>query len=84
MMDRENIRSVVAAGEEKLGPITTLVDNAGVSDANRATKMTDEAVDNLVDVNLKGPYILSCEIARRLMKKKTPRRDREHLLHSRI
>lgn len=74
MMDRENIRSVVAAAEDRLGPITILVNNAGVPDAQRATKMSDEIIDNLVDVNLKGPYILSCEIARRLMEKKLPGR----------
>lgn len=74
MMDRENIRAVVAAAEEKLGSITILVNNAGIPDAQRAIKMSDELIDNVVDVNLKGPYILSCEIARRLMEKKLPGR----------
>jgi len=74
MTDRHSVRSVVAAAEEKLGGITILVNNAGIPDAKRAVKMSEELIDNVMETNLTGPYILSCEFARRLMEKKLPGR----------
>jgi len=74
MMDRANIKAVVAEAEEKLGTITILVNNAGIPDAQRAIKMSDELIDSVFDTNLVGPYVLSCEIARRLIDKKLPGR----------
>ena len=74
MRDRENIRSAVAEAEEKFGLVTILVNNAGIPDAQRATKMSDELIDNVFGTNLVGPYVLSCEVARRLMKEKRPGR----------
>jgi NAD(P)-dependent dehydrogenase (short-subunit alcohol dehydrogenase family) len=67
MTDRESIHSVVDAGEEAFGTISILVNNAGIPDAQRAHKMSDELVDTVFDTNLKGPWVLSCEIARRLI-----------------
>lgn len=74
MTDRESIKSVVAQAEEKLGTITILVNNAGIPDAQRAVKMSDELIDNVFGTNLVGPYVLSCEVARRLIDKKMPGR----------
>jgi len=36
--------------------------------------MEDDLVDAVFDTNLRGPWILSCEIARRLIKAETPGR----------
>lgn len=74
MTDRENIKSVVVEAEQKLGLITILVNNAGIPDAQRATKMSDDLIDRVFGTNLVGPYVLSCEVARRLMKEKVPGR----------
>jgi NAD(P)-dependent dehydrogenase (short-subunit alcohol dehydrogenase family) len=74
MMDRANIKAVVAEAEEKLGTITILVNNAGIPDAQRAINMSDDLIDSVFDTNLVGPYVLSCEIARRLIDKKLPGR----------
>jgi NAD(P)-dependent dehydrogenase (short-subunit alcohol dehydrogenase family) len=74
MTDRKNILSAVDQAENELGPITILVNNAGIPDAQRATKMSDELVDAVFDTNLVGPWILSCEVARRLIDKKLPGR----------
>ena len=70
MTDRASIRSVVSAAEEKLGTITILVNNAGIPDAQRAIKMSDDLIDNVIGTNLSGPYVLSCEVARRLISQK--------------
>jgi len=72
--DADQLIGVVGAVEAKLGPVTILVNNAGVPDAQRATKMSVELIDTLLDTNLRGPYILSCEVARRLMEHKLPGR----------
>ena len=74
MRDRNNIKSAVAEAEQKLGLVTILVNNAGIPDAQRATRMSDELIDNVFGTNMVGPYVLSCEIARRLMKEKCPGR----------
>jgi NAD(P)-dependent dehydrogenase (short-subunit alcohol dehydrogenase family) len=74
MMDRDNIRAVVDEAESRLGTIQILVNNAGIPDAQRATKMSDELVDSVFDTNLRGPWDLSCEVARRLMDARLPGR----------
>lgn len=72
--DADQLLAVVAEAEAALGPVTILVNNAGVPDAARATKMPVELIDRVLDTNLRGPYILSCEFARRLMQAKLPGR----------
>lgn len=67
MTDRDSIRQVVDAAEAEFGLVTLLVNNAGIPDAQRAHKMSDELVDAVFDTNLRGPWVLSCEVARRLI-----------------
>jgi len=74
MTDRKSIRAMLAEAEKKLGTVTILVNNAGIPDAQRATKMSDTLIDNVFDTNLVGPYVLSCDVARRLIEKKLPGR----------
>ena len=74
MMDRESIRNVVEEVEGHLGTITILVNNAGIPDAQHAVKMSDELVDAVFDTNLRGPWDLSCEVARRMIAAKVPGR----------
>lgn len=74
MSDRVTIREAVASVEDQLGMITTLVNNAGMPDAQWAVKQSDELIDTVMGTNLTGPYILSCEVARKLMQEKLPGR----------
>ncbi len=74
MTSRESIRAAVDQTELALGTVTILVNNAGVPDAKYAVKMEDELVDRVFDTNLRGPWDLSCEVARRLIEKKLPGR----------
>ncbi len=76
-MDVTDAASMVAAvdkAEEVLGLVTILVNNAGIPDAQRATKMSIDLIDTVIDTNLRGPYILACEVARRLIAAKQPGR----------
>ena len=74
MTRTEDIVAVVDATEEALGTPTILVNNAGIPDAQRAHKMSNELIDAVFDTNLRGPFVLSCEVARRLIAAELPGR----------
>ena len=65
--DHDQLIDGVAAAEAALGPVTILVNNAGIPDAQRAHKMPIKLIDLVLDVNLRAPFILACEVARRLI-----------------
>ncbi len=67
MTDAGQVIAAVATAEAQLGTVQILVNNAGVTDAMRAHKMPLELIDSVLDTNVRGPYILSCEVARRLI-----------------
>lgn len=70
MTDTDSIMSVVEKTEAALGPISILVNNAGIPDAQRAHKMSLELTNAVFDTNLRGPWVLSCEVARRMIEHK--------------
>ncbi|MDH3643486.1 MAG: SDR family NAD(P)-dependent oxidoreductase [Gammaproteobacteria bacterium] len=72
--DAQNLVDAVDEVEKALGTVTILVNNAGIPDAQRAHKMSLELIDSVFDTNLRGPYILSCEVARRLIAAEKPGR----------
>jgi NAD(P)-dependent dehydrogenase (short-subunit alcohol dehydrogenase family) len=72
--DAAQLKAIVPKVEAALGTVTILVNNAGIPDAQRATKMELSLIDQVIDVNLRAPFILSCEVARRLMELKQPGR----------
>ncbi len=77
VMDTTNAESIisgVAEAEEVCGTVTIAVNNAGVPDAQRAHKMSIELIDTVLDTNLRGPWILACEVARRLIAAEKPGR----------
>ncbi|MCH2569459.1 MAG: SDR family NAD(P)-dependent oxidoreductase, partial [Pseudomonadales bacterium] len=74
MTNRDAIRGSVQQIESELGLISILVNNAGIPDAQWAIKIDDDLLDRVFDTNLIGPYVLSCEVARRLIAAKKPGR----------
>ena len=72
--DAEQLARVVATAEADLGPVQILVNNAGIPDAQYATKMPLELTDKVLDTNLRAPFLLSCEVARRLIALELPGR----------
>lgn len=74
MTDSASILAAVAEAERALGPVTILVNNAGIPDAQRAHKMSLQLIDDVFDTNLRGPFVMSCEVARRLIDAKLPGR----------
>jgi len=68
MTDRDAVKAAPGQVEEMLGaPVQILLNNAGIPDAQRAHKMSLDLIDAVIDTNLRGPYILACEVARRLI-----------------
>lgn len=63
--------AVLDAAEQALGPITCLVNNAGISVAKRGDLLeaTPESFDQLMRVNLRGPYFLTQKLARRFVER---------------
>lgn len=72
--DADQLLGVFDAAEAAFGTVTILVNNAGIPDAQRAHKMSLELIDMVLDTNVRAPYILSCELARRLIAAGTPGR----------
>ncbi|KXS19363.1 putative short chain dehydrogenase [Gonapodya prolifera JEL478] len=74
-MDATDAKAMIAAVEKlekEFGTVDILVNNAGIPDAQRAHKMSTELIDQVIGVNLRGPWILACEVARRLIAAKKP------------
>ncbi len=72
--DADQIAQAVATAEDVAGPVQILVNNAGIPDAQYATKMPLELIDQVLDTNLRAPFLLSCEVARRLIELELPGR----------
>lgn len=66
-IDADALVRAVDAAERAFGTIDILVNNAGIPDAQRAHKMPLELVDRVLGVNVRAPWILSCEVAKRLI-----------------
>jgi NAD(P)-dependent dehydrogenase (short-subunit alcohol dehydrogenase family) len=72
--DAEQLVDAVDRAEAAFRTVTILINNAGIPDAQRAHRMSVELIDKVIDTNLRGPYILSCEVAKRLIAAELPGR----------
>lgn len=72
--DASQIPTAVDKAEKELGPVSILINNAGIPDAQYAARMSVELVDRVLDTNLRGPFLMSTEIARRLIERRSPGR----------
>lgn len=72
MTDTDSILVGLDEAEAAFGTVTILVNNAGIPDAQRAHKMSIDLIDQVFDTNLRGPYVLSCAVAKRLIDRQQP------------
>ena len=66
--DREAVSSVVSQAIEKAGPVSILINNAGITRDNLTMRMKDEDWDKVLDVNLTASMILCRAAIRGMMK----------------
>src|SRR5579883_1465193 len=64
----------IAAAEERLGPLSILVNNAGVVVAKPVLEHTEADWDYVLDTNLKGAWLMAREFARHLVERGRPGR----------
>ncbi|RKX74609.1 MAG: 3-ketoacyl-ACP reductase, partial [Spirochaetes bacterium] len=69
-VDRESLISLVL---KRFGRIDALVNNAGIPPAKRVdiVEATEESFDEVIGVNLKGPYFLTQKVVQYWLKDKT-------------
>ena len=65
--DAGSIATAFSAAEEKLGPITLLVNNAGVAVTKPLLEYAEADWDKVMDTNLKGAWLVAQEAARRMV-----------------
>jgi NAD(P)-dependent dehydrogenase (short-subunit alcohol dehydrogenase family) len=61
-----SIAAAVSKGEAELGPLDILVNNSGTSVSKPVLEQSEDDWDAVVDVNLKGAFLVATEVARRM------------------
>jgi NAD(P)-dependent dehydrogenase (short-subunit alcohol dehydrogenase family) len=69
VLDAEAIEATTAAIEKELGPIDILVNNAGVAQIMPFAMIEEEDWDRLMDVNVKGAFLVSRAVTRRMIRR---------------
>jgi NAD(P)-dependent dehydrogenase (short-subunit alcohol dehydrogenase family) len=68
--DTASITKAVDTAEAALGPVTVLVNNAGIAVERLAVEQTEADWDAVIGANLKGAYFTATEVARRMIARK--------------
>jgi NAD(P)-dependent dehydrogenase (short-subunit alcohol dehydrogenase family) len=68
--DLASIAEAIERAEQKLGPISVLINNAGIAVEKLAVDQTEADWDAVIHANLKGAYFTATEIARRMIARK--------------
>lgn len=74
LADASAIEPLFVAAEERFGTADILVNNAAVADANYATELSLDRIDRVIDLDFRAPFLLSVELARRLIAAEKPGR----------
>lgn len=59
---KEAIAASAASTRERFGPITILVNNAGITGFTPFLDLAEEAIDRMLSVNVKGPFLCCQEV----------------------
>ena len=71
--DEAQIEAITTMIEKEYGPVSILVNNAGVTRDNLAMRMKDDEWDVVIDTNLKAVFRMSRAVMRGMMKAKSGR-----------
>ena len=67
----EDVTNAVEGTIKAFGQIDILFNNAGICAYAYTHEMTDEERDSMIDINLKGPFIVTRRVVKYMMEKKT-------------
>jgi NAD(P)-dependent dehydrogenase (short-subunit alcohol dehydrogenase family) len=65
--DLASIAKAIDSAEAALGPVSVLINNAGIAVEKLAVDQTEADWDSVVNANLKGAYFAATEMARRMI-----------------
>jgi NAD(P)-dependent dehydrogenase (short-subunit alcohol dehydrogenase family) len=68
--DTASIARAIDAAEAALGPVTVLINNAGIAIEKLAVEQSEADWDAVIGPNLKGAYFTATEVARRMIARK--------------
>ncbi len=71
---QDSIREAIANAEDRLGPLSVLVNNAGVVVSKPLFEHSEADWDHVVDTNLKGAWLAARDFAHHLVERKRPGR----------
>lgn len=60
--DSADVAAAAARTRAELGPVTILVNNAGISALEPFTSISEESWDRMLRINLKGPFLVTKEL----------------------
>ena len=66
----EQIENLVKTAIETFGKIDILINNAGITKDNLLMRMSEEEFDKVIEVNLKGTYLMTKAVTKYMMKKR--------------
>ncbi len=65
--DAASIARAVTTAEEELGPVSILVNNAGIPPKDLSLDMEEDEWDRVMDTNLKGAWLMAREVGRHMV-----------------
>lgn len=68
--DVAQVRHCVAEAENVAGPVSILVNNAGLNVQSSVTAMSETAYDTIMDTNVKGMFFVAQAVAQRMLEHK--------------
>lgn len=69
--NRNEVKAMIQQILEKYGKIDVLINNAGISQYKLFTEITDEEWDNIINVNLKSNFIVTQEVVKNMISRKS-------------
>jgi len=69
VMNEDSIKACVEETEKQLGPITILVNNAGMSIDGFVVNTSTEDFDRVMSTNVRGPFLMAREVGKRMIER---------------
>lgn len=70
--DAESVERALDQAEEGFGPVSVLINNAGVTETRPALEVEESGWDTVISTNLKGAWLAAQRTARRMVRHQVP------------